>query len=177
MLRRFARERSAGAIPSAATVMTTAVEERAHAREASLDAYDEALQLEAESAEVPPDLLKALCWYASGWRQYEPGGKVLQTPMAFGTSIGCMQLNDVWHPDAFPAAQHSATSNIRYSARLVRWLYDQTGDWDRAIVAYFGHDRRAELAGRRVRKYEQRKPWADRLRPPGETDRRANTLG
>jgi hypothetical protein len=37
--------------------------------EASLDAYDEMLAQEAYESDVPGDLLKAVCWYASGVRR------------------------------------------------------------------------------------------------------------
>lgn len=131
--------------------------------EASLGQFDALLSHEAEVAAVPGDLLKAICWYASGWRQFEPGGRVLTTPSGQGSSYGCMQLNDVWHPDAFPAAQHDAQGSIRYAANLLRWLYEQTGDWHRATIAFFGHDHRAEVAARRVRGYASRRPWVDRL--------------
>ena len=73
-----------------------------------------------------------------------------------------MQLNDVWHPDAFPAAMTDAQASIRYAANLLRWLHEQTGDWERATVAFFGHDRRAELAARRVRRFAESRPWASR---------------
>lgn len=130
--------------------------------ETSLTHYDAMLEQEAMTADVPVELLKAICWYASGWRQYEPSGRVLSTPAAQGTSYGCMQLNDVWHPDAFPSAMHNAQSSVAYAARLLRWLYEQTDDWHRASIAFFGHDRRAENAARRVRKYADQQPWLQR---------------
>ena len=75
---------------------------------------------------------------------------------------GCMQLNDVWHPDAFPVAVSDAQANIRHAARLLRWLYEQTHDWRRATIAFFGHDRRAENAARRVGRYIAQRPWQQR---------------
>lgn len=130
--------------------------------EASLAAYDEMLIAEAFEADVPADLLKAMCWYASGWRQYTPDGAVLSTPTGAGTSFGAMQLNDVWHPDAFPEARSDVSANIAYAARVIRWLFEQTGDWRRATIAFFGHDRRAEHAARRTWRYMQQRPWNDR---------------
>ena len=132
---------------------------RAVASEASLAEYEQLLMGEAYDADVPGDLLKAMCWHASGWRQYEPGGRVLSTPGRHGTSWGAMQLSEVWHPDAFPEARESARANIRYAARLLRWLYEQTGDWRRAAVMFFGHDRQAEAAARRVVRYSHTRPW------------------
>lgn len=137
--------------------------------EATLAHYSTILDEEASRADVPADLLKAICWYASGWRQYEPNGKVLTTPVGNSTSYGCMQLNDLWHPDAFPAALADAQSNIAYAARLLRWLFDQTHDWQRATMAFFGHDRRAEVAERRIRRYRTQRPWEARARTIGAT--------
>jgi hypothetical protein len=128
--------------------------------EASLSHYDALLETEAHISGVPTDLLKAICWHASGWRQFEPSGRVLATPTQHGTTYGCMQLNDVWHPDAFPAAMTDAQASIRYAAGLLVWLREQLGDWDRATIAFFGHDRRAELAARRVRKFQHTRPWS-----------------
>ena len=129
----------------------------------SLARYDALLAEEASACDVPSDLLRAICWYASGWRQFEPGGRVLTTPTPQGVSYGCMQLNDHWHPDAFPAATSDARASIRYAANLLHWLHEQTGSWNRATVAFFGHDGRAELAARRVRRYARETPWEARL--------------
>lgn len=135
----------------------------ADASDESLARYDHLLAEEAELCAVPPDLLRAICWYASGWRQFEPNGRSLATPAEQGTRWGCMQLSDHWHPDAFPAATSDARANIRYAANLLHWLHEQTGSWRRATVAFFGHDARAELAGRRVHRYREERPWLARL--------------
>jgi len=136
----------------------------------SLAHYEGLLEREAHIADVPTDLLKALCWYASGWRQFEPSGRVLSTPTPDGMRYGCMQLSEEWHPDAFPSAKSDAQASVRYAAGLLNWLYEQLGDWHRATVAFFGHDRGAEIAARRVRKYAEIRPWdsrhADTPTPP-----------
>lgn len=136
----------------------------------SLSRYERILDEEASIAEVPVDLLKAIAWFASGWRQFEPNGRPLITPSSMGNSYGCMQLNDVWHPDAFPSAVSDAQANIRYAASLLRWIYEQTGDWDRATITYYGHDRKAEVAARRTRTYRSQRPWEARLRPAPAAD-------
>ncbi|MCW2961497.1 MAG: lytic transglycosylase protein [Thermoleophilia bacterium] len=129
----------------------------------SLTRYDRLLTEEAELCAVPADLLRAICWYASGWRQYEPSGRTLATPEAQGTRWGCMQLSDHWHPDAFPAAMSDPRANVRYAANLLNWLQEQTGSWERAAIAFFGHDARAEHAARRVGRYRDDRPWLQRL--------------
>jgi len=135
----------------------------------SLARYDRLLGEEAELCAVPSDLLRAICWYASGWRQYEPSGRTLATPDGAsgtnGTRWGCMQLSDHWHPDAFPAAMSDPRANVRYAANLLHWLQEQTGSWRRATVAFFGHDARAEHAARRVLRYRDARPWEARLAP------------
>lgn len=131
--------------------------------EASLARWNTLLGDEARTTDVPPDLLRALCWYASGWRHFDPAGRLLATPAPIGTSYGCMQLNDHWHPDAFPAAMHDPQASIRYAATLLGWLFEQTGDWQRATMAFFGHDSRAERAARRVARYRVVRPWQERL--------------
>lgn len=135
----------------------------------SLARYDRLLAEEAELCAVPADLLRAICWYASGWRQFEPSGRTLATPDGSdrdaGTRWGCMQLSDHWHPDAFPAAMSDPRANVRYAANLLHWLHEQTGSWQRATVAFFGHDARAENASRRVQRYRDERPWTTRLAP------------
>jgi hypothetical protein len=150
LLRRFQDERDRAA-------------DAADSTDESLTRYDQLLAEEAELCAVPADLLRAICWYASGWRQYEPSGRVLATPTAHGTNWGCMQLSDNWHPDAFPAAMSDPRANVRYAANLLHWLNEQTGSWDRATVAFFGHDARAEHAARRVLRYRSERPWAARI--------------
>ena len=152
LLRRFHDERDRAADAAAST-------------DESLATYDRLLAEEAELCAVPADLLRATCWYASGWRQYEPSGRVLATPTSHGTNWGCMQLSDNWHPDAFPAAISDPRANVRYAANLLHWLHEQTGSWERATVAFFGHDARAEHAARRVQRYRSERPWAERLTP------------
>jgi soluble lytic murein transglycosylase-like protein len=137
----------------------------------SLQRYDRMLAEESELCAVPPDLLRAICWYASGWRQYEPSGRTLATPEAQGTRWGCMQLSDHWHPDAFPAAMSDPRANVRYAANLLNWLHEQTGSWRRASVAFFGHDARAEQAARRVHRYRELRPWLSRLPEQAEPPR------
>ena len=136
----------------------------------SLQRYDHLLAEEAELCAVPPDLLRAICWYASGWRQYEPSGRTLATPDSHGTRWGCMQLSDHWHPDAFPAAMSDPRANVRYAGNLLNWLHEQTGSWRRASVAFFGHDARAEQAARRVQRYREERPWLARLPQRVEPD-------
>jgi hypothetical protein len=60
--------------------------------------------------------------------------------------VGCMQVNLLWHPDAFftlDAAFDPAT-NAAYAVRFLRELYAQTGTWPKSVAAY--HSSTPDLA-------------------------------
>lgn len=146
----------------------------ANSSDESLQRYEHMLAEEAELCAVPSDLLRAICWYTSGWRQFEPSGRTLSTPTQYGSRWGCMQLSDHWHPDAFPLAMNDPRANIRYAGNLLHWLHEQSGSWERATIAFFGHDARAENAARRVERYRQERPWTARLSCRPSTHDNAN---
>ncbi|MDR3538704.1 MAG: transglycosylase SLT domain-containing protein [Acetobacteraceae bacterium] len=52
--------------------------------------------------------------------------------------VGCMQVNLMFHPDAFANLDQAfePTSNARYAARFLNALYADAHDWPRAIGAY-----------------------------------------
>ena len=52
--------------------------------------------------------------------------------------IGCMQINLRWHPNAFNTIEDGFNPeiNVDYSARLLRDLYDNAGDWWEAAGRY-----------------------------------------
>ncbi len=52
--------------------------------------------------------------------------------------VGCMQINLLWHPDAFlDAAQgFNPAVNVDYAARFLKQLYAETGDWTLAAGSY-----------------------------------------
>ena len=51
--------------------------------------------------------------------------------------VGCMQVNLMHHPDAFPSLDvaFDPQANAAYAARFLKELYAQTGDWTRATAA------------------------------------------
>lgn len=51
---------------------------------------------------------------------------------------GCMQINGTAHPKAFarPDDAFVAVINVDYGLRFLRDLYQETGDWRKAIVKY-----------------------------------------
>ena len=52
--------------------------------------------------------------------------------------IGCMQVNLLHHPDAFPSleAGFDPSTNVAYAVRLLRSLQARTGDWHQAVALY-----------------------------------------
>ncbi|MCA3302558.1 MAG: lytic transglycosylase domain-containing protein [Roseomonas sp.] len=52
--------------------------------------------------------------------------------------IGCMQVNLLHHPDAFPSleAGFDPSTNVAYAVRFLRSLQARTGDWHQAVALY-----------------------------------------
>ncbi|MCP4821582.1 MAG: lytic transglycosylase domain-containing protein [Shimia sp.] len=52
--------------------------------------------------------------------------------------VGCMQINQYWHADAFASLEHAATpaANVDYAARYLVSLYQEGGDWWQAAGRY-----------------------------------------
>jgi hypothetical protein len=83
--------------------------------------------------------------------------------------VGCMQVNLMYHPDAFASLDEAfdPMANARYAAKFLNDLYGQTRDWARATALY--HSATPELGDPYQRKVfavlpdEQRR----RLSPAG----------
>jgi hypothetical protein len=52
--------------------------------------------------------------------------------------VGCLQVNLMHHPDAFPSleAAFDPVLNVDYGARLLQHLYQQTSSWPQAAALY-----------------------------------------
>jgi hypothetical protein len=52
--------------------------------------------------------------------------------------IGCMQINLLHHPNAFPSleAGFDPVTNVAYAVRFLRELHARTGDWNQAVAMY-----------------------------------------
>lgn len=60
--------------------------------------------------------------------------------------VGCMQVNLMHHPDAFPSLEQAfdPPANAAYAARFLRLLFGKTGDWTKAVGLY--HSATPELS-------------------------------
>ncbi len=52
--------------------------------------------------------------------------------------VGCMQVNLMYHPDAFTSLEQAfdPVANAAYAARFLNQLFAQTNAWPRAVAAY-----------------------------------------
>lgn len=81
--------------------------------------------------------------------------------------VGCMQINLMHHPDAFPNLEQAfdPMANADYAARFLRKLFDQTGAWPKAAAWY--HSATPELG----EAYQKRvlAVWPEEQKMPGAT--------
>jgi hypothetical protein len=68
--------------------------------------------------------------------------------------IGCMQINLLYHPDAFASLEDGFTpeTNVRYATAFLLDLHQRTGDWAAAIGDY--HSATPELSGDYARRVQ-----------------------
>lgn len=78
--------------------------------------------------------------------------RALQARGVRSIDVGCMQVNLMHHPDAFPDLETAfdPTANARYAARFLNQLHGQSGDWPRAVALY--HSATPDLAADYQRK-------------------------
>jgi hypothetical protein len=129
-------------------------------------------------AALPPGLLLAIALVESG-RTRQSDGRVEPWPWAYNLEgdsrfpesraeaeaeiaghqvrgvrsidIGCMQINLMYHPDAFSSvdAGFEPELNVRYAAAFLRALHARTGDWAKAIASYHSGEEMRGLAYQR----------------------------
>jgi len=56
--------------------------------------------------------------------------------------VGCMQINLMYHPDAFPSleAAFDPATNAAYGAALLKSLRQSSGSWSQAVAQYHSQD-------------------------------------
>ena len=64
--------------------------------------------------------------------------KALQARGVQSIDVGCMQVNLMYHPDAFTSLEEAfdPRANALYAAKFLNTLYGGTKDWSRAIAGY-----------------------------------------
>ncbi len=80
------------------------------------------------------------------------GVRALQAQGVRSIDVGCMQVNLMFHPDAFASLDDAfdPLTNAHYAARFLNTLYAQTGTWARATAWY--HSATPELGDSYQRK-------------------------
>ena len=76
--------------------------------------------------------------YASSRAEAVAEVQALQARGVRSIDIGCMQINLLHHPDAFPSvdAGFDPATNIAYAVRFLKSLHARTGDWAQATAQY-----------------------------------------
>jgi soluble lytic murein transglycosylase-like protein len=71
--------------------------------------------------------------------------KALAPDKKYKVDVGCMQINWGYHGEDFPylAKMLNPRANITYAAHFLKRLYQETGNWAKAIAAY--HSRNQSL--------------------------------
>jgi soluble lytic murein transglycosylase-like protein len=89
--------------------------------------------------------------------------------------VGCMQINLMHHPDAFPSLDvaFDPQANAAYAARFLKELYAQTGDWTKALLITSARWRRYCRRNRIWRAAPSDRRWPRRGEPPWLRHRRA----
>ncbi|HEY4343872.1 MAG TPA: transglycosylase SLT domain-containing protein, partial [Parvibaculum sp.] len=102
-----------------------------------------------ESGRLNPELRKPRPWPwtinaegAGSWFETKAEAltavRTLRSRGVRSIDVGCMQVNLMHHPDAFPTleAAFEPISNAGYAARFLTELHDQSGDWMKAAASY-----------------------------------------
>lgn len=90
----------------------------------------------ADKYGIPRAILKGIALRESNWRQYDAGGNPVAGRNPTTTDWGIMQINDYWHPDAYPRAKTDIVYNILYGAKYLSGQYKRYGSWPDAVAAY-----------------------------------------
>ena len=75
------------------------------------------------------------------------GVRALQAQGVRSIDVGCMQVNLMYHPDAFATLEQGfdPVANANYAAKFLKELYATTGSWERATAWY--HSAEPERGG------------------------------
>lgn len=114
----------------------------------SREVLDTLLSRAADKHGIPRPILKAVALRESNWRQYDANGNPVAGRNPSTTDWGIMQINDYWHPQAFPRAMTDVAFNIEYGATYLASQYKRYGDWKDAVAAYNAGSVKKDASGR-----------------------------
>jgi len=101
---------------------------------------------------IPPVVLKAIAWQETFWKPDTIGDH--------GKSFGMMQVHTPAHPDYnVEKGKESVAYNVDYAARYLRQLYDQCGNWEKAVERYNGSGKKARRYAASVKEHIREMPW------------------
>lgn len=109
---------------------------------------DEIRKMLTEAAQrngIPPEIVMAIAFKESEWRQFDNNGDPLRGRWS-PSDQGIMQINQDAHPAAFPRARTDIVYNIEYGAGYFKELYVRYGTWPEAVSAYNYGSARRDLA-------------------------------
>ncbi len=109
---------------------------------------DTLLSRAADKYGIPRPFLKAIALRESNWRQYDSSGNPVAGRNPSTTDWGVMQINDYWHPQAFPRAKTDVAYNIEYGAQYLASQYKRYGDWKDAVAAYNAGSVKKDASGK-----------------------------
>lgn len=77
-------------------------------------------------------------WYLPTKVQAVQKVKQLRAGGVRNIDVGCMQINLMYHGDAFDSLEQAfdPQANVGYAAKFLRQLYDETRSWHRAVERY-----------------------------------------
>jgi hypothetical protein len=111
---------------------------------------DTLLSRAADKYGIPREILKAVALRESSWRQYDSSGEAVAGRNSSSTDWGVMQINDYYHPDAFPRAKTDVAFNIDYGAKYLASQFRRYGSWPDAVAAYNAGSVRRTASGQYV---------------------------
>ena len=154
-------------------LMTGCISVATLAEGSSTDLCDQSIDRVSATSIVPREVLYKIARLESGWHidgrhiswpwSLNNGGKgyflkdkaaglatlaKLRAQGKTNIDVGCMQLNVRWHAEFFknPEQMMNPLDNVRYAARYLEKLYEETGSWEKAVKFYHSRNSRFNTA-------------------------------
>lgn len=88
---------------------------------------------------IPAAVLKGMAKLESNWRQFGADGQPFNNKglnKDGSVDWGILQINEKWHPGAFPQAKTDIVFNLEYGAKYLASQYKRYRNWRDALAAY-----------------------------------------